>query len=116
MNSLNIDLKAGQKVVMGGMCGMSEATRTVTVKSGFGMFSFTGGTALYVEFLDGTTGRMDATEIEKVVEEEPKKIEEHEHGDEAPCDRGCGGMMTWCSGCGQYTSQCCVDYGTCQCS
>ncbi len=28
----------------------------------------------------------------------------------------CGGTMSWCSCCKVYSSDCCVDYGTCQCS
>jgi len=112
MNSLKINLKVGQKVVMEGDSALSEEGRTVTIKDGFGMACFTSGTALFVEFVDGTTGRMDAMEIEKIAEEE---IEEEEIED-VPCDRGCGGMMKWCWACRQFTHTCCVDYGTCQCS
>ena len=28
----------------------------------------------------------------------------------------CGGQMTWCSCCQQWSRSCCVEYGTCQCS
>jgi hypothetical protein len=28
----------------------------------------------------------------------------------------CGGMMSWCTCCNMYSQNCCVDYGTCQCS
>lgn len=28
----------------------------------------------------------------------------------------CGGKMTWCSCCDMYSSYCCEEYGTCQCS
>lgn len=28
----------------------------------------------------------------------------------------CGGSMSWCSFCEVWTQDCCVDYGTCQCS
>lgn len=28
----------------------------------------------------------------------------------------CGGRATWCSCCQTYSSNCCQDYGTCQCS
>jgi hypothetical protein len=28
----------------------------------------------------------------------------------------CGGTMTWCTCCEMYSQNCCVDYGTCQCS
>ena len=67
MNSLNLNLEDGQKVVMQG--NGSESARTVTVKDGgFGQVSFTSGTALFVEFPDGTTGRMNAMEIEKLAE------------------------------------------------
>lgn len=70
MNALNIDLKEGQKVVMGGDNGMSEEARTVTLKGGFGMVTCTSGTGLFVEFPDGTTGKMNSMEIEKLVEED----------------------------------------------
>ena len=63
-NSLNVNLKIGQKVVMQGFGSKKE--RTVIVKGGFGQMAFTTGTGLFVEFPDGTTGRMDSTEIEKL--------------------------------------------------
>lgn len=28
----------------------------------------------------------------------------------------CGGQMTWCSSCNVWSSNCCMDYGTCMCS
>jgi len=28
----------------------------------------------------------------------------------------CGGEMTWCSSCEVWSSTCCCEYGTCQCS
>ena len=65
MNSLNINIKEGQKVVM--MGDGSEDHRTVTVTGGFGMHTITAGTALFVRFNDGRNGRVDATEIEKLV-------------------------------------------------
>ncbi len=37
-------------------------------------------------------------------------------GDYLPCERGCGGNMSWCGCCEMYSSGCCVDYGTCACS
>lgn len=33
-----------------------------------------------------------------------------------PCDLGCGGEMSWCSCCEMYSNNCCIPYGTCQCS
>ena len=65
MNSLGANLTEGRKVIMQG--DGTEESRTVTIKGGFGMVAFTTGTALMVEFPDGTTGRMDAMEIEKLV-------------------------------------------------
>ena len=32
------------------------------------------------------------------------------------CDLGCGGQMSWCNCCKTWSSNCCVPYGTCQCS
>ena len=70
MNSLNIDLEKGQKVVMGGEG--SEEQRTVTVIGGFGQASFTSGTALFVELPDGTPERMSGLEIEKIADQKEK--------------------------------------------
>ena len=28
----------------------------------------------------------------------------------------CGGQMSWCSSCEVWSSTCCCEYGTCQCS
>ena len=67
MNSLKINLEEGQKVVMQGDGNFTEEQRTVTIVGGFGMSSFTTGTALLVEFLDGQSGRMNAMEIERLV-------------------------------------------------
>jgi len=69
MNSLDMDLKVGQKVVMEGNC--AEAIRTVTITGGFGMHKITSGSALFVKLSDGSPGRMDAHEIEKLVEDSP---------------------------------------------
>jgi hypothetical protein len=66
MNSLNIDLKNGQKVVMEGDC--TEDIRTVTLNSGFGMSASLAGSCVFVTLPDGSAARMDANEIEKVVE------------------------------------------------
>ena len=35
------------------------------------------------------------------------------NGKECP---DCGGRMSWCSICNVWSRNCCVDYGTCQCS
>jgi len=69
MNSLDINLKEGQKVVMQGHG--SEEHRTVTVVGGFGMVSFTSGSALFVKTASGESLRMDGHEIEKLVEDSP---------------------------------------------
>jgi len=34
---------------------------------------------------------------------------------ESTCE-WCGGQMTWCECCQVYSHNCCVDYGTCECS
>lgn len=36
--------------------------------------------------------------------------------DEASRCHLCGGKMTWCESCQQWSSTCCEDFGTCQCS
>ena len=38
----------------------------------------------------------------------------HRYGKEV-CDM-CGGYMSWCTCCEVWSSTCCQDYGTCQCS
>ncbi len=66
MNSLNQNIPDGTKVVMEG--DVSEEERTVTVKGGFGAMSFTSGTALFAEDRYGNPMRLNAMEIEKIVE------------------------------------------------
>lgn len=43
-----------------------------------------------------------------------KRYGERPHGDKT-CPY-CNGEMSWCSCCEMYSSNCCQDYGTCQCS
>ena len=43
-----------------------------------------------------------------------RRYDERPHGD-SRCYH-CGGQMSWCSCCQMYSSNCCQDYGTCQCS
>lgn len=43
-----------------------------------------------------------------------RRYDERPHGN-SRCYH-CGGQMTWCSCCQMYSSDCCQDYGTCQCS
>lgn len=43
-----------------------------------------------------------------------KSYNERPHGD-SNCYL-CGGTMSWCSCCNVYSRNCCVPYGTCQCS
>jgi DnaJ-class molecular chaperone len=45
--------------------------------------------------------------------EEAYKKEDYEG--ESKCSN-CGGEMDWCYTCDQWTSTCCVEYGTCMCS
>jgi hypothetical protein len=50
-------------------------------------------------------------------EQKTPKPPEREHGDSGPlCGLCNGGRMTWCAMCLQWTSTCCQEYGTCQCS
>jgi hypothetical protein len=63
MNSLNINLEEGDKVVLEGDC--HESIRTVTVTGGFGMSKNTAGTGLFVELPNGTTGKANSMEIER---------------------------------------------------
>jgi len=63
-NSLGLNLTEGQKVVMQGHG--SEESRTVEVCGGFGMVSYTAGSALFVKTLSGDSFRMSGYEIEKL--------------------------------------------------
>jgi hypothetical protein len=48
-----------------------------------------------------------------LVKEETEYDEHDEHDSTCPY---CGGQMTWCDGCRMWSSNCCEEYGTCQCS
>lgn len=37
------------------------------------------------------------------------------HEQDAECGF-CGDQRSWCNTCQMYSSTCCIDYGTCQCS
>lgn len=71
-NSLNMNLKEGQMVVLkSGILKPEYDTlewRTVELVSehGFGMFSFTSGTAILVKFKDGEVVRMGGYDIERL--------------------------------------------------
>lgn len=40
-----------------------------------------------------------------------------QHGEKGPiCGLCRDGRLTWCSQCRQWSSTCCQEYGTCQCS
>ena len=41
--------------------------------------------------------------------------ESHDGFDYKNCD-DCGGLMSWCTCCEVWNQDCCIDYGTCQCS
>ncbi len=62
-NSLHVDLKVGQLVVL-------KNGMLVRCRGGFGMASFTMGTALLVEDMQGNTARVDGYDIERAVSEE----------------------------------------------
>lgn len=50
-------------------------------------------------------------------EDEQSKSREPEHGERGPlCGLCRDGRMTWCAQCRQWSSTCCQEYGTCQCS
>ena len=66
-NKLGINLKEGQRVVMEGD-NMTEEQRTVVVTGGYGMYTSTSGSALFVRFPNGSTGRMSGHEIEKALD------------------------------------------------
>jgi len=43
------------------------------------------------------------------------KIDRYGRHSESECPY-CGGTMNWCSCCQMWSSNCCIDYGTCQCN
>lgn len=42
--------------------------------------------------------------------------DDDESEDDEPTCPNCYGERTWCSSCRTWSQNCCVDYGTCQCS
>lgn len=60
-NALNVNLVEGQKVEM-------NDGRIVTCKGGFGMMSFTSGTALFVETATGERIRVSSHDVKKLVD------------------------------------------------
>ena len=72
MNSLGVELKKGQTVILEGDC--PKELRTVIVDSGYGMSLSSRGTALFVKHFENSENifRVDAMEIESLVPiEEP---------------------------------------------
>lgn len=67
MNNLCRNIGKGEKVVLKKEIFKTEYQaldqRTVEVLSGFGMSSFTAGTALFVRFPDGEKSRFDGSDI-----------------------------------------------------
>jgi hypothetical protein len=61
----------GKRVVLKkklfGKSFQDEASRTVDVTGGFGSNAHTNGTALFVRFLDGTTGHYRGEDVEKFI-------------------------------------------------
>ena len=51
--------------------------------------------------------------IRKQYRKQNQQYNKHIKGEE--CEY-CGGRMSWCSCCEQWSRSCCVEYGTCQCS
>lgn len=64
MNSLDIDLVKGDKVVVQG--DVPENIRTVTIIDGYGMSKDSRGTALFVKLINGSTHKISGMEIEKL--------------------------------------------------
>lgn len=60
--------------------------------------------------------RLDRRERRRKKKGERMKDRYQERRRYRPCDLGCGGEMSWCSCCEMYSNNCCVPYGTCQCS
>jgi hypothetical protein len=66
-NALNREIKAGESVVLKDILKPEFSTlewRTVKAIAGFGMLSYTVGTALLVEFKDGERTRLDGYDID----------------------------------------------------
>ena len=55
-------------------------------------------------------------DIRKAKRKSDRKLKYHRYGQgDSTCIR-CGNAMSWCSTCQMWSSNCCTDYGTCQCS
>lgn len=106
-NALNIDLKKGQKVEL-------KDGRIVAVVSGYGMASFTVGTALFVieadqlkgllfdDMLIGQTERVSGYDIVRVIEE--LKPEDYFDDTTEWCKQHPGNIVFTCVFCGIYTA------------
>lgn len=66
MNSLDRNLKKGEKIVLSSeFYNGSEQDRTVVAEDGFGMYTFTSGSAIVVTRPNGSTCRVEGHEIDK---------------------------------------------------
>jgi len=67
MNSLNRNIEKGEIVILSAKCYKGdEESRKFKCESGFGMNSFTSGTAIFGAFVkDGEKCRVEGYEIEK---------------------------------------------------
>lgn len=54
--------------------------------------------------------------IRKQARKQERKEKHRRYGQGNSTCSMCGGAMTWCSCCEMWSSHCCCDYGTCQCS
>lgn len=61
--------------------------------------------------------RLRRTSLRKEKRRNNREYKKYRYGDsrDSKCPY-CGGIMTWCSCCQIWSSDCCIPYGTCQCS
>lgn len=57
--------------------------------------------------------KLRRTVIRKAARRALRKVNKRYRHAECP---DCGGQMSWCSCCEQWSQYCCQEYGTCQCS
>jgi hypothetical protein len=60
--------------------------------------------------------RLHRTYIRKEKRKQLRQRKRRQFGEGSGTCPYCGGQMSWCTCCEVWSSNCCIEYGTCQCS